>query len=313
VRGLTVCAALLDEQAFWPTDEAANPDYEVLKAIRPSMLTLMDRGAMLIGASSPYARRGELYAAYRRHWGKAGEKVLCWKAATLEMNPSVPVGEIEAERERDPANASSEYDAEFRSDISDFVRREIVEAAIERGTYERARERWVRYFGFVDPSGGSGDSFALAIGHRTAEGKRPVLDCLREWTPPFNPEQVTREVARTCQDYGVRELLGDAYAGMWPREAFAKWGLRYQVSPVPKNEIYLRFLPMLNSKGVDLLDNPKLVGQLCGLERRTARGGRDSIDHAPRGHDDLANACAGLMSVSLAQPAGVQRVPVLGI
>jgi hypothetical protein len=35
------------------------------------------------------------------------------------------------------------------------------------------------------------------------------------------------------------------------------------------------------------------VAQLCGRERRTARGGRDSIDHAPGGHDDLANAVAG--------------------
>jgi hypothetical protein len=42
-----------------------------------------------------------------------------------------------------------------------------------------------------------------------------------------------------------------------------------------------------------LLDHPRLVTQLCGLERRTARGGRDSIDHAPGGHDDLANAVAG--------------------
>jgi len=30
------------------------------------------------------------------------------------------------------------------------------------------------------------------------------------------------------------------------------------------------------------------------LERRTVRGGRDSIDHPPNTHDDLANAIAGL-------------------
>jgi hypothetical protein len=33
-----------------------------------------------------------------------------------------------------------------------------------------------------------------------------------------------------------------------------------------------------------------LAAQLCALERRTSRGGRDSIDHAPGAHDDLANA-----------------------
>ena len=41
------------------------------------------------------------------------------------------------------------------------------------------------------------------------------------------------------------------------------------------------------------------LAQLCGLERRTARGGRDSIDHAPGGHDDLANAVAGAAALAL--------------
>jgi hypothetical protein len=33
----------------------------------------------------------------------------------------------------------------------------------------------------------------------------------------------------------------------------------------------------------ELLERQRLVSQFAGLERRTARGGRDSIDHAPRG------------------------------
>ena len=37
---------------------------------------------------------------------------------------------------------------------------------------------------------------------------------------------------------------------------------------------------------------PRLVTQLCGLERRTARGGKDSIDHAPSSHDDVINSAA---------------------
>jgi hypothetical protein len=31
------------------------------------------------------------------------------------------------------------------------------------------------------------------------------------------------------------------------------------------------------------------------LERRTARSGRDSIDHAPGAHDDIANSVAGAL------------------
>lgn len=52
-------------------------------------------------------------------------------------------------------------------------------------------------------------------------------------------------------------------------------------------------LPLVNSRGVDLLDNDRLVTQLVGLERRVARGGRDSVDHGPGAHDDIANAVAG--------------------
>jgi hypothetical protein len=37
-----------------------------------------------------------------------------------------------------------------------------------------------------------------------------------------------------------------------------------------------------------------LVDQLVNLERRTGRGGRDIIDHPPHGHDDIANAVAGV-------------------
>jgi hypothetical protein len=36
-----------------------------------------------------------------------------------------------------------------------------------------------------------------------------------------------------------------------------------------------------------------LIAQIVGLERRVSRAGRDSIDHTPGGHDDIANAVAG--------------------
>ncbi len=51
----------------------------------------------------------------------------------------------------------------------------------------------------------------------------------------------------------------------------------------------------MNARRVELLEHPRLSAQLVGLERRTARSGKDSIDHAPGGHDDLANAVAGVL------------------
>ena len=85
----------------------------------------------------------------------------------------------------------------------------------------------------------------------------------------------------------------NTYAGEWPREQFRKRGIEYKRSEKNKSEIYRDFLPLMNAHRVELPPNPELGRELIGLERRTARGGRDSIDHAPGAHDDLANAVAG--------------------
>jgi hypothetical protein len=45
---------------------------------------------------------------------------------------------------------------------------------------------------------------------------------------------------------------------------------------------------------VELLDHPKLITQICSLERRTARSGKDSID--AQGHEDPANAVSGAVT-----------------
>jgi capsid protein len=71
--------------------------------------------------------------------------------------------------------------------------------------------------------------------------------------------------------------------------------VNYEPAERTKSELYKDLLPLLNSQAVDLLDNERLVSQLVSLERRTTRGGRDSIDHLPGAHDDLANAVAGAL------------------
>jgi hypothetical protein len=88
------------------------------------------------------------------------------------------------------------------------------------------------------------------------------------------------------------EFPGFAPARAWPAERFREHGIDYRAAEKPKSHLYREFLPIANSNRAELLDHPRLVAQLCSLERRTARGGRDSIDHPPGGHDDVANAVA---------------------
>jgi hypothetical protein len=290
VRGYTVVAALLDELAFWRGEDSANPDTEVLGALRPAMATVP--GAVLLGASSPYARRGALWDAHRRHFGKDGP-VLVWQAPTRTMNPTVPQRVVDEALEDDPAAAAAEYLAQFRTDVESFVSREAVEDCVDAGVRERAPLVGLRYVAFVDPSGGSSDSMTLAIGHR--EGDRAALDAVREVRPPFSPESVVSEFAQLLKAYRISKVRGDRYAGEWPREQFRKHGIGYEPADRPKSDLYRDCLPLINSGRVVLLDHSKLVNQFCSLERRTARSGRDSIDHAPGAHDDVANCIAGVL------------------
>jgi hypothetical protein len=113
-------------------------------------------------------------------------------------------------------------------------------------------------------------------------------------------------IASPC--LGVTRVVGDRYGGEWPKARFREHGIVFEQSARPKSDIYHDLLPLLNARRVELLEHPRLSAQLVGLERRTARGGHDSIDHMPGGHDDLANAAAGvLVSLDLdRRPALVQ-------
>jgi hypothetical protein len=309
VRGFTLIAALADEIAFWRSDEgAANPDAEIINALKPAMATIP--GAFFLAASSPYAKRGELWNAYRQHWGDNDAEVLVWKAATRTMNPTVSERFIAKALEEDPAKNSAEYLAEFRSDIETFVSREVVEAAVVPGRYEVTFERGTRgYTAFVDPSGAAVDSMTLCIGHRDREG-HVIIDALRERRPPFSPEAVVQEFADVIKSYHVRKVYGDRWGGEWPREAFKKHDISYIVSDKPKTALYTEFLPILNSGKVELLDIPRLISQLCSLERRTGRGtGRDSVDHPQGGHDDVANATAGCAVMAVSGPRPLNITP----
>lgn len=296
-RGYTFAAVIADEIAFWRTDDdSANADTEILNAVRPGLSTVT--GAMLICASSPHAKRGELWENFHRCFGKANGP-LVWQATTREMNPSVRQSVIDEALERDHARASAEYLAIFRSDIETFISREAVESVVIEGRYELAPVPHQLYRAFVDPSGGSSDSFTLAIAHRQKDGTA-VLDATRERKPPFAPSLVIAEFAALLKTYRISEVHGDRYAGEFPREIFRSHGIKYVVAEKPKSDIYRDTLPLLNSGKVELLADARLTSQLCSLERRVARSGKDSIDHAPGAHDDLANAVCGALALASA-------------
>jgi hypothetical protein len=298
-RGYSFAAVLGDEACHWRTDTAADADHEVLTAVRPGLAKIA--GSLLVLISSPYSRRGVMYEAWKRAYGKDDPRVLVWVADTLSMNPTADRDAIAAAYEADPVAAASEYGAQWRSDLEQYVSREIVMAATIPGRIGLPPILGAKYFAFTDPSGGAQDSFTLAIAHgEDRDGTRiAILDYLSERRPPFSPDVVVAEYAAAVKSYGLSTVQADHYAGAWVVEAFQRHGITCQQSAEPKSTLYANTLPHLNSGRVELLDHPRLHAQLLGLERRTARGGRDSIDHPPNGHDDIANAVAGALVAAI--------------
>jgi hypothetical protein len=302
VRGYTVACCIADEIAFWRSEDSANPDHEIINAIRPAMATLDGR---LVALSSPYARRGALWDAYRHQFGKPGP-ILVAQAPSRTMNPTLPKRVVEQAMERDETAAKAEYMAEFRSDVESFITREVVEQCTVPGRVELPPTDNARYIAFTDPSGGSKDAWTLAIAH--LEGQTVVVDATRSRKPPFSPDAVVEEYAALLKQYGCYEVTGDRYGGQFPRELFDKYGIRYKIADRPRSDLYRDMLPLMNSARVELPESPQLMKELVSLERRTARSGKDTIDHGPGGHDDLANSVAGAI-VATSGPPG----PTVGI
>ncbi len=293
IRGYAIPVALLDEAAFWSVEGASDADVDIIGALKPAMKQFP--GAMLLGASSPYSRRGALWEAFKEHHGQDASRTLVWQASTWRMNPTISREELENEFEADPARAAAEYGAEFRSDLEAFVSREVVEGAVEPGRHELPPVHGVSYLAAVDPSGGSKDAMTLAIAH--ADGERGVLDAVRVRKPPFSPESVVNEFTDLLKLYGIGKVSGDRYAGEFAREPFRKLGIEYELNDRSASDIFRDTLPLLNSGRVELLDVPQLTAELIALERRTSRVGRDSIGHPNNGFDDLAVvACCALFN-----------------
>jgi hypothetical protein len=294
IRGRTIVCALLDELAFFASDGSAASDVELLNALRPSQATIPT--SLLLGISSPYGRRGVLYNEHREHFGKNSAPTLIWQAASEVMNPTISKATIQSAYLRDPISAACEWGGLFRNDLESFISREAVEACVVGARFELPYVKGRNYRPFCDPSGGRGDSFTLAIAH--AEGNITVLDFLGERPAPFDPEQSVAVFAEILKRYHCTTVTGDAYSGEWCASSFARHGIEYVHSDKNRSELYLNFLPQIMSRQTQLLDDARLVSQLCSLERKTGRNA-DIVDHpaGPNYHDDVANVAAGALGL----------------
>lgn len=287
VRGRTLLACIMDECAFYRSENTATPDVETYRAAIPGLVTTH---GMMIGISSPYARRGLLYQKFRDHYGTDNDDILVIKGASRTFNPTIPQSFIDEAVKNDPEAAKSEWLGEFREDIEAFISREVVDSLLRPSPLELPYNSKYSYTAFTDPSGGGPDEFTLSIAHM--EGETVVIDLVRG--QKGTPSVIIAEYASILAGYRISEVYGDKYAGSFPADEYRKHGITYKYTEKVRSDLYVDFLPICNSGRVELPNENRLITQLCTLERKTQRSGKDSINHPLDGHDDRANAVAGV-------------------
>jgi hypothetical protein len=290
VRGRTILACICDEFAFWAHEQAL----EVLRALRPGMATQSD--AMLIVISSVYAAYGPFHEARRQYFGSDDPHVLYAVGTTRQLNPTISEAFIEAERLRDQPSADAEYLCIERTDCEVFI------DALLHDSLTRIEPRELPYrattpagtairrIAGADVSGGRGDATAVAVAH--AEGDRVIIDACRRWPAPHDPAHVAAQVAEFLKTYHLTSASADQYGAELARSIYKEAGVRLTDAAHSRSDTYLKLLPLMTTGRIELPPDPVLRQELLGLERRTRSSGKDSVDHRPGAHDDLANAAA---------------------
>ena len=303
LRGRSFALVIADEVAFWESGESANPDQEIIRAVRPGLATL---GGRLIGISSPYAQRGVLFEQFRKHWGKDGDPVLVVRADSRTLNPSLSEHVIAEALATDIEGARAEWLGEFRSDLSDLFTPEALERCTAKRRQDLPPSPTARHVGASDAAGGGGassrDGYAAACVH--VERGRVVVDWMELVRPPFDPLEVTARLCHRFRQYQIRTVHADQWSlGTITAEA-KRHGVLIERRARSTSDDFLEFAATINATIVELPDDRELRNQLEALQRSTRSGGRDRVEHRRGEHDDLAAAVARACVVAA---AGLRR------
>jgi hypothetical protein len=293
IRGKSLIACVFDEAAFWRDELSAAPDLETYRAALPALATT---NGMLVAISSPYRKVGLLFQKHRDHYGKNDPDVLVIQGPTSVFNPLIDSTVIDAARSADPEAAASEWDAQFRSDLSQLLDDASIDAAIDRDRpLELPPKYGVTYECFADASAGRRDAFTMCVGHWDQD--QFICDAIWGRHPPFDCAGVASDFVALAKSYNCRSIT-QHYSGEWVAQAFRDAGMTSRPSELSKSQLYLEGLQLFLRGLVSIPDCPQLIRELRLLERRTSRTGKDCVDHGAGGSDDYANVLFGAMRLS---------------
>lgn len=320
-RGFAMPVVVGDEVGFWyRTADAANPDYEVQRAVTYAQSQFTRAKQFLI--STPYTQEGLLWDYHRA--GTSGHKAavderaeydgcLVLQASTAAMqNPKITRKRLAKLQAEDPEAFVRESLARFVTAISGFLPSDLVLKATEKDKKERLRSEneggalLPNYVAAMDPAFRH-DSFAFSIFHMNDKGE-VIQDLLRTWTPNLkmgiknDPSAIMAEIGQIVHQWNI----GVVYSDQYQLESLQQLAQQHQFSIVgrdftgqSKAKMYGSLLHLFRTDKIKLLDNAEQISQLCMLQKKQNPMGHVRIA-APQGrHDDIASVIALGVSVAL--------------
>jgi hypothetical protein len=293
VRGLSVVCAICDEVGFWIHEQtAANPEEQVMAALRPTMATFRD--AKLIKISTPCRKEGILW---RDLQDRQNLRYTVRQLSTKDMNPTISDEVLEEARCDNEEYFRREFLAQFTDSLVGWITPEMLDPCIARGQREFPRVFSGTYIAAVDPAFRNSD-FGFAILHRSDDGHITVAYTAR-WSGtrknPLNCDSVCAQIKDVLRRYEINSLIGDQYCFPVLKDRFRQLEIFYReisFGSHTRASIYGNLRQLIAQQKITIVEEPELLRQLRYLEEIRSPNG--NIDVRPPGSskDDMAIAVA---------------------
>lgn len=308
VSGFTGIFVFADEVAKWKdSDTGANPATEVLRSVRPTMLT--QPNARIILSSSPMGKWDAHHDSYEE--GETALQVTA-HAPSWVANPSVTEEDTHV-LEPDPSTWEREYAAIPQAEIAESL---FTEAELDKSTRVSPvlvpREDGVTYAAAIDP-GTRGNAWTFAVaGLRFIGGivKRSVVHA-QEWrgstAAPLSPKATLMEMKPVLESYGIDCVWTDQASGDALRDIAADLGILLIIEPwtqASKLTAYKNLQTWVRNDEIELAPIEHVKQDLLGVRRKYARAGVtiDLIKTPDGRHSDYAPTVAVVTSKLIVAP-----------
>lgn len=311
-RGSAVCTLLCDEIAYWNlSEESADPDVEIIRAARMSLLQFKEHGT-IIKMSSPGIKQGVLYDEWQKR-DDLRRDYIQFKAPSWVWNTILGKNEFQAEHRLDSEGFDTELRANFVDSISNFISPEFVDMCVVKGVSFQppADDNTTIYSAAIDAAF-KGDRFAFClVGYNE---KRVTTYVLKYWEgskkKPVQIHEVAQYIRTIIRQYGINEVAGDQYSFQPMRELFLQYGINLveNTFTLPyKRKIYFGLKRLIHNQQLDLPDIPLLSKEIKELVVEQTSSGQIRIGHPQGGSDDLSDALA-VATYRVMEKAGVVQM-----